>query len=68
MRAGFDIDPFPPPGLTNVLTGEAVPSLVNETVGETVDTEGDEVEILSGQSFVHIAISLQYVDPGPYEW
>jgi len=60
VRAGFVIEPLPPPGLMKTFcVGFDVPSLAIAVDGEPVDTVGDTETLLSGQSFVHIAISLQ---------
>ena len=67
MRAGFDIDPFPPPGLVHpddfFVEGDIVDMImstfVNEKVGGSVGTTGDKVETESGQSSVQVAFSLQ---------
>jgi hypothetical protein len=70
VRTGLDTDPFPPPGFTNFsFVGRGV-SYAVKTEGELliavgVDDDDDDVRLLSGQSFVHVANSLQYVGLGP---
>lgn len=54
------MDPFPPPGLTNFfLVGAEELEVVPEAEGEPVSTVGVDVKLLSGQSFVQTANSLQ---------
>lgn len=48
-----------------------MPPAVDTTVGDSersINWVGEEVKDLSGQSFVHIANSLQYVGFGPFEY
>lgn len=62
MRAGLIIEPFPPPGFTNFFVGgdvPPVPPLADNAVGDSVDSLREGVKSSSGQSFVHIASSLQ---------